>query len=340
MKNTIYLVTGAAGLLGSNISLELIAQNKKVRTLVLPGDPAADNVPQEAEIVYGDVCDIDSLATFFSVPADSEIIVIHSASIVAVSPEPSQKVYDVNVTGAKNIVDMCVSHNVKKLVYISSTGAIKELPAGEVIAEPSAFYPDEVVGFYSKTKALATQYVLETVEKTGLDASIVCPSGIFGPNDYAFGPVAQFIIKYCSGAMPVGVEGSFNSVDVRDLAAGVISCTEKGRKGELYIMSNEIVSMRQMFDIISETSGAPRVETILTVDQMRKMAAQKGGGALHAADEKELEFSMYNMTRNNNFSSAKAERELDYHIRPFSETVSATVEWLASIGKIYIAKAS
>ena len=91
------------------------------------------------------------------------------------------------------------------------------------------------------------------------------PSGICGPNDSAFGLFTSFLIRYCQGQMPVGIEGSFNSVDVRDLAEGVIACIEKGRNGEGYILSNEMVSIRKMFELISETSGAKLVETILTI---------------------------------------------------------------------------
>jgi len=98
MNNRIYLLTGAAGLLGSNVSRELIQRGEKVRALVLKGDPAAKYIPKEAEIVIGDVTDNDSLEKFFQVPQNSEVYVIHSASIVTLNPEPSQKVYDVNVT--------------------------------------------------------------------------------------------------------------------------------------------------------------------------------------------------------------------------------------------------
>lgn len=44
-------------------------------------------VPREAEVVEGDLCDMESLEQFFRVPADSEIIVLHIASIVTVNPE-------------------------------------------------------------------------------------------------------------------------------------------------------------------------------------------------------------------------------------------------------------
>lgn len=332
---TIYLLTGAAGLLGNNVALSLISESKQVRALVLDGDPAAEHVPKESEIVIGDVTDIPSLERFFTVTEGIEVIVIHCASIVSVSPLPSQKVYDVNVTGTQNIVDLCVANKVKKLVYISSSGAIPELPGGQTIYEPESFDTEVVVGYYSKTKALATQIVLKAVKENGLDASIIYPSGICGPNDYAFGPVAGVIMQYCDGKMPVGFEGSFNSVDVRDLAEGVVACAEKGRRGEGYIMSNEMVTIRRLFDLISTTSGSPVVDTILSADDMIAMSAKN----IPEGPEKEeklatLKFSMYNMVRNNNFSSEKAQKELGYHTRPFEETITDEVNWLISIGKV------
>ena len=335
MKNTIYLLTGAAGLLGSNVCRALLAQGKTVRALVLPGDPAACYVPQAAEQFQGDVTDLASLERFFSVPAGNDTVVIHCASIVTMSPEPSQKVYDVNVTGAKNIVDLCVSHGVRKLVYISSTGAIPEPEQGTAITEPSAFDPEGVVGYYSKTKALATMYVLDAAKNRGLDASVIYPSGICGPNDYAFGPVAGVILKYCSGGMPVGVEGTFNSVDVRDLADGVLACVEKGRPGEGYIMSNQLVTLKEMFTLVSAASGAPLVKQFLPVEVMRDMLKNK----LPDGPDKErqlsaFDFSMYNLVRNNNFSCDKARQELGYRTRPFDETIRDEVAWLTRIGKV------
>ena len=58
------------------------------------------------------------------------------------------------------------------------------------------------------------------------------PSGICGPNDYAFGSVTCMVRDFALGKMNMGIEGTFNSVDVRDLADGVISACEKGRRGE------------------------------------------------------------------------------------------------------------
>ena len=339
--NTLYLLTGAAGLLGNNVAMTLMQEGKNVRALVLCGDKAAEHIPEGIEIFTGDITDIPSLERFFTVPDNTQVIVIHCASIVAVSPLPSQKVYDVNVTGTQNIVDLCVEHKVKKLLYVSSTGAITEPPKGVTIYEPDSFDPESVVGFYAKTKALATNIVLDAVEKYGLDASVVFPSGICGPNDYAFGPLARAILDYCSGKMSVGFEGSFNSVDVRDLADGVIRAAERGGSGQGYIMSNEMVPLIRLFQLISAGSGTPLVDTILPVDIMIAEAEKNMPETPDKTERIEtLKFGLYNMTRNNNFSSAKAIRELGYNTRPFEETINDEMEWLIGIGKVQLAGAA
>lgn len=109
---------------------------------------------------------MDSLERFFTVPEGYETICLHIASIVAVNPDYSQIVMDVNVGGTKNIIRMVKAHpECRKLVYCSSTGAIPELPQGQVIREVDHFDADKVVGCYSQSKALASQAVLDAVPR-------------------------------------------------------------------------------------------------------------------------------------------------------------------------------
>ncbi|CZQ96477.1 NAD-dependent epimerase/dehydratase family protein [Trichococcus ilyis] len=333
MKKKLFLLTGAAGLLGSNISRQLIEQGEDVRALVLEGDPALGHVPSEVTVVLGDITVEADLDRFFDV-GDRDIYVIHSASIVTVSGDYNPNVHEVNVNGTRNMLKQAFAKKVKKFVYISSTSAIPELPNGQQIKEVNSFSPQGIIGFYGQTKAEASQLVMDAVEQ-GLDASIVFPSGICGPNDFAYGPVSTFVIDYAAGEMKAGIEGSFNAVDVRDLAAGCIACARKGGKGETYIMSNELVSMREMFDLLSELSGAKNVKTILPAPLARILGKTSDiVGRLTKSQPRLTSFAVYNMLRNNNFSSEKAKRELGYKVRPFRDTMRDEILWLQAEGKI------
>lgn len=336
MSRTLYLVTGAAGFLGSHICRQLLDRGESVRAFVLKGDPAVKYIPEKVEIVTGDLCDINSLENFFKVPDDTQTIILHVASMVTVNPDYNQKLMDINVGGTKNIIEKCLEHpECKKMVYVSSSGAIPELPKGQKIREVKQFDSEKVVGWYSKTKAMATQAVLDAVKKEGLNACVVHPSGILGPQDYAIGETTGTIIKIINGEMPVGMRGSFNLCDVRDLATGCIAAADKGRTGECYILGNEEVTLKEMCELLDKDLHCGTCKLYLPLGlakllakQMEKKAEKTGKKALMTT------FSVYNLERNNTFDYSKAKKELGYHTRSYAETLHDEAVWLKEEGKI------
>ncbi len=336
MSNTIYLVTGAAGFLGSTICRQLVERGDKVRGLVLPTDKSAKYLPEEVEICRGDVCDMSTLQEFFTVPEGYETIVLHIASIVTVTPDYNPVVMNVNVGGTKNIIRCCLTHpECKKLVYCSSTGAIPEVKKGKKIKEVIYFDEDEVLGCYSRSKALATQAVLNAVKLEDLNACVVHPSGILGPEDYAVGETTKTTIDIINGEMPMGIDGSFNLCDVRDLAAGTIAAADKGKVGHCYILANEEVSFKDFSKLLVEESGCKPIKAFLPI----KVANFLAGIMEKQAEKKDTEammttFSVYNLARNNTFDYSKAKNELGYITRPYEETIRDMVQWLKKEGKI------
>ncbi len=333
---TLYLVTGAAGFLGGTVCRQLIERGDAVRAFVLPNDPAIKYVPGEAEIVEGDLCDTVSLERFFTVDSDTETVVLHIASIVTVNPDFSQKVMDVNVGGTQNIIDKCLEHKeCRKLVYCSSTDAIPETEKGTPISEVENFDTDKVVGCYSRSKAMATQLVLDAVRERGLNACAVHPSGIMGPEDYAVGETTGTLIKIINGDMPMWIDGSFNLCDVRDLAHGTIMAADKGKVGNCYILGNDAVSFKEFSKIVSEESGCKPVKMFLPIGAanfianiIEKKAKKKGEKPLMTT------FSVYNLARDNVFDSTKARHDLGYTTRSYRETIHDEIAWLKETGKI------
>ena len=339
MKNTIYLVTGAAGFLGSHVCDELLARGDRVRALVLPGDPAAKYIPGEVEIIEGDLCDVASLEAFFAIPQGNTSVVIHCASMVTTNAEFNQRLMDVNVGGTQNMIDQCLRHpECKKMVYISSTGAIPEQPKGTVIRETDQFTPineKRQVGCYSQSKAIATQKVLDACRERGLKACVVHPSGILGPKDYAVGETTGTVIKIMNGEMPVGMAGSFNLCDVRDLACGCVAAADKGRIGECYILGNKEVTLKEMCRMLHDASGCRMPYVYVPIGMAYKLAAWMEKRAKKTGEKPLMtSFAVYNLDRNNQFDYSKAERELGYHTRPYEETLRDEARWLAAEGYI------
>lgn len=207
---TLYLVTGAAGYLGGEVCRQLVARGLQGRALVLPGDKTAQYIPKQIEQCVGDLCDTASLEKFFQVEPDTETIVLHCASMVALGNERRELVMKVNVQGTQNIIDQCFAHKeCKKLIYVGSTGSIPELPHGQRMKEPAQFVQEESLGVYGQSKAMASQRVLNAA-KSGLNACIVMPSGILGPGDAACGPVTSGLLMQMRGEVSVGLKGTFN----------------------------------------------------------------------------------------------------------------------------------
>ena len=335
----IYLVTGAAGFLGSNICLQLLEKGCKVRALVLPNDKSVKYIPEAVEVVLGDLTDEASLEPFFTVPEGCTSVMIHCASMVTVDPQYSEKLMAVNVGGTRNIITKVLAHpECEKMVYVSSTGAIPEQPHGTKIKEVDKFDPCDpklVVGAYSQSKAKATQMVLDAVKVMGLKACVVHPSGILGPNDHAVGETTGTLLQIITGERPMGMQGSFNLCDVRDLAAGTIAAVDKGRVGQCYILANEPVTLKEMCDMLHAECNAKQIKFYLPLNLADKLAqgmekqAEKSG-------KKPLmtTFSVYNLARNNTFDYSKAQKELGYTTRSYQETIHDEVQWLIAEGLV------
>ena len=336
MSNTLYLVTGAAGFLGGHICRQLLGRGDKVRAFALPGDKAIQYIPEGVEVVEGNLCNMEDVQRFFTVEEGVETICLHIASIVTVTPDYSPLVMNVNVGGTKNIIRCCLDHKeCKKLVYCSSTGAIPEEKKGRKIREVMYFDEDQTVGCYSRSKAIATQAVLDAANIDGLNACVVHPSGILGPEDPALGETTKTVIDIIKGEMPMGMDGSFNLCDVRDLAAGCIGAADHGKKGESYILANEEVSFRDFVKLICEESGCKPIKTFLPLKLAYKLAAMMEKSAAKSGKEPLMTtFSVYNLDKNNSFDYSKAQREIGYKTRPYKETIKDEIAWLKANGHI------
>ena len=324
----IYAVTGALGFLGNAIVDNLLSKGKTVRVLDIGQDKHGLLKDRDVHFFRGDICLTSSLEDFFTVEDDDNLIVIHAAGVVSISSKYSQVMHDVNVTGTQNIVDMALKHKIKKLVYVSSVHAIPELPKNETIIETLNFDPDLVKGEYSKSKAIATKIVLDSVKK-GLDAVVVHPSGIIGPGDYAGGHTTQLVKDCANGNLTACVNGGYDFVDVRDVAEGVVLAAEKGISGNTYILSGEYYPVREITDAICSVIGRKQIKTILPL-WFAKMTAPFAELYYRIRKQKPLftSYSLYTLQSNSKFNSKKAQEELGYK-KKFSlkQSIEDTYLW-------------
>ncbi|MEG0692601.1 MAG: NAD-dependent epimerase/dehydratase family protein [Oscillospiraceae bacterium] len=330
----LYIVTGGYGHVGNTVIKELIRRGKSVRALVLPTDNSVSLDGFNVELFGGNICDIASLEPLFSTDNSRDIIVIHTAGIITIATKFQQIVYDVNVIGTKNIIAQCLKHKVKKLVHVSSVHAIPEIADRGVIKEITTFNQDEVIGLYAKTKAEATQAVLDST-KEGLDAVVVNPSGIIGPFDYGHGHITQLIMDYLDGRLTSGIDGGYDFVDVRDVAYGILSAAQNGKTGECYILSGGFHTIRELLSILHRASGKRPIKSFLPI-WFVQFTAPLAEAYYKLLKQPPLftKYSLYTLSSNSNFSNAKAKRELGFTSRDFAETLNDTVIWLRENNRV------
>lgn len=327
VQNRTFIVTGANGHLGSALIRLLKSRREEVRGLVLPGETVADG--PLVRYFQGDVTKKESLRPLFEKNGGKELYVVHAAGIVDISGDVSEKLWQVNVGGTRNILDLCREYSVKRLVYISSVHAIPEQKGPLVQREVREFSPGSVVGGYAKTKAEATREVLDAAA-AGLDAVVVHPSGILGPYDSAGNHIVQLVADYIRGKLPACVKGGYDFVDVRDVAKGCLLAARKGKAGECYILSNGRYEIRELLKMIRQFYGGRRLCTLPAWAARAALPGLK----LYARAKKQrplyTRYSLYTLGSNSRFSHDKATAELGYRPREMSATMKDTVNWLLS----------
>ncbi len=326
----VFIITGATGFLGSHI-VKLLSKDKNniVRALVMRNDRFESILDKyDCEKFYGDVRDKTSLEKLFNVDEDEQLCVIHCAAIVYIGSKYDQKVFDVNVTGTKNIAELALKYKAK-MVYVSSVHALTEKKDNEIIRETTRFEPDKVVGIYARSKAIAGNIILDMVAEENLDCCIVHPSGIIGPSDPGNSHMTQLMIDYYQGKLMVAVKGGYDFVDVRDVVQGIIEACYKGKSGECYILSNRYITVKELLDLISEVSGKEKIKIYLPIF-VAKIAAPFVEFYCKLRKQRPLytKYSIYTLGSNANFCNTKARNELGFKTRELKETIKDTIDQL------------
>jgi len=324
------VITGATGHLGNVLVRKLVNKNKKVRALILPGEDVASLEGLKVEKVEGDVRVPDSLRRAFE-GADA---VYHCAGIVSILPGQQKQLYQVNVLGTRNVVNMCLETKVKRLVYTSSIHALSEPAPGIVFDESREFNPENVLGEYSKSKTLGTLEVIKGIKK-GLDAVILCPSGIIGPYDYRVSEMGKLIVDFVKGKVKAYVDGAYDFVDVRDVVKGHILACEKGKKGECYILSGQQISVRQLLKFLEGIAGV-KAPSLKVPHQVARVTGFFNVLYCNLMKIKPLftPFSIDVLASNSLVSCQKAQDELGYSSRSIYESLRDTIQWFKQEGII------
>ena len=323
------VVTGATGHIGNVLVRQLLADGHIVRAIVPEREDLTPLKGLPVEILIGDIRDPESLLAGFK-DADQ---VYHLAGIISILPGKGKILEEVNVQGTRNVVAACQACNVKRLVYTSSIHALKEPRHGLFITESQPFDPIAVLGDYAKSKARASLEVIKGIEQ-GLDAVIICPTGVIGPYDFKGSEMGNLILTFLRRKLPAGVNGAYDFIDVRDVAKGLILAGQRGVKGEVYILSGEQISIRKLFSSLERISGT-RAPGIMVPCWLARFAGIISTPFILRRKKKPL-FTAYSidvLRSNSAVNSGKAKSKLGFFARPIVDSLKDTVVWFKNEAK-------
>jgi dihydroflavonol-4-reductase len=243
------LITGSSGHVGSNLIRELTKQNYKIRCIDFDGDHRAYE-GFDVEIIKGDITKRDSLVPIFK---DVEIV-FHTAALINLDRRYRDQIRLVNVSGTENVCQASLNAGVKKLIHFSSVDAFYRFPIEEPLLEDRKLIDDPNAVPYDLSKADGQKIVLDFCQQ-GLDASIIHPTSIVGPNDFKPGLPMQEMVNLANGKRKVLPNWGYNFVDVRDLCTTAISAVSKGKTGQNYIVGGEYHMYSYIAELMEEQLG-------------------------------------------------------------------------------------
>lgn len=321
-------ITGASGHLGANLVRELLARGARVRALVHDDQRGLEGLTLEK--VSGDVTDPDAVRGL----AHGAERFFHLAAKISLDPADAPLLQATNVGGPKAVVEACRQARVGRLVHVSSIHAYSSEPTHEPIEEERPLASGPRLLAYDASKSAGEQVVREAIA-AGLDAVIVNPTAVLGPNDFRPSHMGEVFLELYHRRLPGLVAGSFDWVDVRDVVAGALAAAERAPRGGRYLLGGHRATVKELATLVEAVTGKRRPRMVSPMWLARAVAPAAVLFAKLARKRPLFTPSSLKALRNHrDVSHARAERELGYTARPLEETVKDTFAWFETAGML------
>ena len=305
-------VTGAGGFIGSHVLRALVAAGYQPVAILRPSAravPALDGVT----VRYADVRNLRSLAA----ASEGAAAIIHLAGLISTNARDRSDLIRVNVSGAKNVLQVTRRGRVKRLLFMSTTsavGALYEDMPEYALNEHSPFNLDEMRVDYVTAKRVAHKLALGD-RAAGLPVTVLSPSFVIGPGDSARNST-QLIDLVARGQLP------------RDVANAVVAALARHDPAEQYILAGrQNISLYRFAAQVARVAGtsAPRrrVPYALTLAAARVAETLFPQAGVTMAAARLSRYFWY-------FDNGRACRDLGLAPRPLDQSIADTLDWLAA----------
>ena len=307
------LVTGANGHLGNNLVRALLADGQRVRASVRDVDNREPFAGLNCEVVYADLMDTESLRR-----AMQGVDTLYQVAAVFKqwARDPQREIITPTVEGTRHVLEAAAEAGVRRVVYVSSTAT---LDREDGLITENDWRTNDYGNPYYRAKLDSEKLAWSIARARGLEMVSILPGTIVGPHSFRLSETMDYMDIIFKQDVPFDVNFCFNIVDVRDVAAGMLSAAARGRPGERYIMAgDEALSGADLIQIASEIDPRVRPVPRLPRSVVMGMATFAELGSRITGREPIMLRSQVQLFygRPERYSNAKAERELGYAPRP------------------------
>ncbi len=333
-SNQKILITGASGLLGSQLIHEYLKQGIRPICMVRKTSDCTFIDSHNLEKRFADLRNQESLTEAFQ-GIDS---VIHTAALVDFRGDKLTLFTGINSFGALFCYRAAISARVRKFLHVSTIAAIGATlrdsnRESALLTEDAKFNLDHLRIPYILSKHHAEQLLSQaSVQESDDDTQdnehqkrpeliTVNPSIIVAPSRH--GADKSRIDKLMSKALIPNFQTKFNIVDIRDVSQAILSAMEKGRDRERYLLTGDNLSLAEGLDIFSIQTGrkprqfSPPISALVTAAQIAcRLRRENKGGKLRFYPDV-VRMLNYDWV----YDNSKARSQLDFNPRPAAETL-------------------
>ena len=237
-------ITGASGFIGNALAEELLSNGFNVTALIKSStDPFLSH--ENLNIVKGDILDSEHL---ISITKGMDII-FHCAAFISFMKKDLKKMYEVNVTGTKNILEAGLKNKIKKIVYLSAASVLGYTKDPKSPIDENIKRSQKKANPYAYTKTLAEDLVKDYTA-LGLDVSIANICTVYGAGDKKLNSGALIKSIY-EEKVKFAPPGGTSYISIKDLVKGLILLSLNGKPGERYIFCGENLTFFDLFNRIA-----------------------------------------------------------------------------------------
>ena len=250
------LITGGAGFIGSHVADACLEAGHQV---VVVDDLSSGNFANLNPAVKFYQLDIRDPALDEVFAAEKPDVVNHHAAQISVPRSITEPLLDaqINILGLVNVLENCVKHHIKKVIFISTGGAIY----GEAEEYPTTEdYPPQPLSVYAINKFAGENYLRFYQHQYGLEYTVLRYANVFGPRQIAQGEagvVSIFVEKLLQDSAPTiyaypdDPEGMIRDyVYVKDVVRANLAVLDRGSNEVFNIGTCEETTTSQLYKTI------------------------------------------------------------------------------------------